>query len=509
MGSIAKTGFSRCLVAAALATAECTGVVVVEVPLTTTPSRAQFFDDQTQLYRPSRQQSGPFFENLFEPTYSRKPRKRSHRSGHSSRKPPQHKKEEKGRWVAPQVEKPSTKQKPVRRDAGSTVAIPLPRPRLPPWTEPRSFAEAAGPGFDRAEVTSAPTDCDQRLAAVAGIELLPRLIGPGKCGGRDMVELDFVRLPNHSRVEVKPPAILRCPTAESFVAWIRDEVSPRINMLGGALRGVEDYGSYECRSRNHVPGAKLSEHAKGNAIDVLDFILAHGRRIKLTDMTVPKVMRDELRNTACHRFTTVLGPGADTYHNGHIHLDNIMRKNGYRICEWDVREPPPPSTESANTHDRPPAKSVFVHPVTVGPWAIARTYNANKLINCTMSRSAGALKITFVRDRDDLLLVLSSPKWKLDRGRTYSLRLVAGSRSVEAKALAEAKSVTIALESRRFKAKIRSANALEVRGKGATLRVPLDRSSAALERLDECFEKNGREKSKTNPFIAPSRNLRH
>ncbi len=507
MGSFAKTGFSRCLVAAALATAECTGVAVVEIPLTTTPSRAQFFDDQTQPHRRSRQQSGPFFENLFEPLYPRRPRKRSHWSRHSSRKLPQHKNEEKGRWVAPQVETPATKQKPVRRAGGSTVAVPLPRPRPPPWTEPLSFAEAAGPGFDSADVASAPTDCDQRLAATAGIELLPRLIGPGNCGGRDMVELNSVRLPNHSRVEIKPPAILRCPMAESFAAWIRDEVSPRINVLGGALRGVEDYGSYECRSRNHVAGAKLSEHAKGNAIDVRDFILAHGPRMKLTDTTVPKAMRDELRNTACHRFTTVLGPGADTYHNGHIHLDNIMRKNGYRICEWDVREPPPPSTESANTHVRPPAKSVFAHPMTVGPWAITKTYNANKLINCTMSRSAGALKITFVRARDDLLLVLSSPKWKLDRSRTYSVRLVAGSRSVEAKALAETKSVTIALASRQFKAKIRSANALVVRGKGATLRVPLDRSSAALERLDQCFEKNGREKSKTNPFVAPNRKL--
>ena len=273
-----------------------------------------------------------------------------------------------------------------------------------------------------------------------------------------------------------------------------------MNVLGGALRGVEDYGSYECRSRNHVAGAKLSEHAKGNAIDVRDFILAHGPRMKLTDTTVPKAMRDELRNTACHRFTTVLGPGADTYHNGHIHLDNIMRNNGYRICEWDVREPAPPSTESANMHVRPPAKSAFAHPMTVGPWAIAKTYNANKLVNCTMSRSAGELKITFVRARDDLLLVLASPKWKLDRRRKYFVRLVAGSGSVKAKALAEAKSVTIALASRRFKSKIRSANALEVRGKGATLRVPLDRSSAALERLDECFEKNGREKIEDEPL---------
>jgi hypothetical protein len=137
--------------------------------------------------------------------------------------------------------------------------------------------------------------------------------------------------------------------------------------------------------------------------------------------------------------------------------------------------------------------------------AIATTYKADKFDNCTMSRSTGELEISFVRTQDGLLVVLDSPKWKLDRGNAYSVKLAAGSRSVDAKALAETKSVTIALADPRFNAKLRSANSLEVRGKGATLHVPLDGSRAALERLDECFEKNSREGSViTNPFVAPS-----
>ena len=40
------------------------------------------------------------------------------------------------------------------------------------------------------------------------------------------------------------------------------------------------------------------------------------------------------------------------------------------------------------------------------------------------------------------------PKWKLERGKGYTIRLMAGSRSVEAKALAESKAVTIALADR-------------------------------------------------------------
>jgi hypothetical protein len=217
----------------------------------------------------------------------------------------------------------------------------------------------------------------------------------------------------------------------------------------------------------------------------------------------------------------VLGPGADSYHNGHIHLDILERSHGSRICEWDVREPPPPATKIASAHVQLAATSVLAQPqtrdsqaVTAGPWAIATTYKANKFESCTMSRSEGELGITFVRTQDGLLVILESPKWKLDRGKVYTVRLFAGSLSVDAKALAETKNVTIALSDTRLNSKLRSASILEVRGEGATLRVPLDGSSTAFERLETCFNKREasetnplvrRKASETNPFVAPSR----
>jgi hypothetical protein len=120
-----------------------------------------------------------------------------------------------------------------------------------------------------------------------------------------------------------------------------------------------------------------------------------------------------------------------------------------------------------------------------------------------MSRSTDELDITFVRAQDGLLLLLDSQKWKLERGKAYAVRLVAGSRSVEAKALAENKAVTIALVDRSLDERLRSADALEVRGEGATLRVPLDGSTAALGRLEACFDKNNRAGVETNPFVSP------
>jgi hypothetical protein len=143
--------------------------------------------------------------------------------------------------------------------------------------------------------------------------------------------------------------------------------------------------------------------------------------------------------------------------------------------------------------------------VIVGPWSIVTTYKADKFESCTMSRSASGLGISFIRNQDGLLLNLDSTKWKLERGNAYTVRLAAGSQSVDAKALAETKGVTIAFADRSFNDNLRKAHVLEVRGEGDTIRVPLDGSTVALDRLEACFEKNGREGRETNPFVAPSR----
>ena len=82
--------------------------------------------------------------------------------------------------------------------------------------------------------------------------------------------------------------------------------------------------------------------------------------------------------------------------------------------------------------------------VSVGPWTIAASFKAEKFDRCTMSRSANDLDITFARSQDGLFLFLDSSKWKLERGKAYDVTLVAGARLVQAKALAEAKSVAIA-----------------------------------------------------------------
>jgi hypothetical protein len=155
----------------------------------------------------------------------------------------------------------------------------------------------------------------------------------------DIVSLEAVVLADKTRVAVTPPATVRCAFAEVFVQWVREDVAPRLRGRNGVLKSIDNYDSYDCRGRNRLVGAKLSEHAKANALDVRSVKLASGAVLGLTDPHVAKEFREALRKAACARFHTVLGPGSDGYHEDHVHMDLAERAADYRVCHWDVREP--------------------------------------------------------------------------------------------------------------------------------------------------------------------------
>ncbi len=224
----------------------------------------------------------------------------------------------------------AARQTPWPRMKPASITQPLPSPAALP----------EAPGADRTKVTDAPSACAKRLRD-AGVELstLPDIVGPGECMAIDVVRVEALRSKLGSRVALSPHATMRCPAAEALAAWIRDEVSPVLERTESPLIAMGVDASLECRGRNRVAGAKVSQHGFGNAIDVNAFTLKGGNVFRLTDAAADKDIRNRIKETACARFTTVLGPGSDGYHEGHIHLDVIERRGGYRLCQWDVRDP--------------------------------------------------------------------------------------------------------------------------------------------------------------------------
>jgi len=186
------------------------------------------------------------------------------------------------------------------------------------------------------------------------VRLLPSISGPDSCGADNVVLLEAVVLEDGQRVALVPAATLRCPMAEAVVRWIREKVAPAAATLGSPARTIVTAGSYECRGRDRVMGAKISEHSRANALDLRGLTLANGTVVDLTDKAASKEFRELIRQSACNTFTTVLGPGSDDSHANNIHLDLIERKGNYRICQWDVLTAPEVGSTLSPEHPHAP-----------------------------------------------------------------------------------------------------------------------------------------------------------
>jgi hypothetical protein len=207
--------------------------------------------------------------------------------------------------------------------------IPLPRARP---------AAILGDQLPTSTTNVEPSLCQLRLATLAEFRPARPITGPGECSAADVVTLEAVLLLDRQRVVFSPAAILRCTMAEAVAQWVRNDVAPAIAELIAPLRVIETLDSFSCRTFNGIIGAKLSEHGHANALDLHSFKLANGAIVELTNATVSKSLRDKIRDTACLRFSTVLGNGADAYHESHVHVDLMERTNNYRICQWNVLE---------------------------------------------------------------------------------------------------------------------------------------------------------------------------
>jgi hypothetical protein len=231
-------------------------------------------------------------------------------------------------------------------DAAVRPSIPLPRPRpaeAPVAKPPAQTAADKSAAAPPAESTPPPPSAC-RVALTEDIAIapsLPPIKGPGSCGGDDIVRLEAVVLADKTRVALKPAATLRCTMATAVADWVRTDVAKLAASLDTVISEIDNFDSFECRGRNRVSGALLSEHGKANALDVRSLKFADGRVLGLTDRTSDRALRESVLHSVCARFSTVLGPDSDWYHEDHIHLDLAERRSNYRICQWDVLDPLP------------------------------------------------------------------------------------------------------------------------------------------------------------------------
>lgn len=198
--------------------------------------------------------------------------------------------------------------------------------------DPATAPDQSPEPVDEAEIAQ----CEAELRALGAVfERRDTIDGEGACG---------VYRPYNLRqaapgIIVKPDTEMTCASALATARWVHDEVLPAVGVLGTGveLREITHASTYVCRTRNNQPDAKISEHARGTAIDISGFGLDNHDPIPIVPRagkgTIEEAFQRAVRAGACMHFTTVLGPGSDEYHDNHLHFDLAERSSGYRLCQ--------------------------------------------------------------------------------------------------------------------------------------------------------------------------------
>ncbi len=246
---------------------------------------------------------------------------------------------------------PIPQQKPIReQQPAETPPIPMEKPAGPsdtpvvPADKPDTpvqgpvTGETQEPPPPSATIAPEPDEehkaCMAQLSAMgATFKEIPRIDDGNGCGIDKPIALTSP-LPG---IEFKPEGKMRCEAALALAQWMKESVIPSAAALeNGRIITVNQASTYICRLRNNATTGKISEHARGNAIDVASFTFENGKTIGIEprreDPTLTGAFQRAASASACLYFTTVLDPESDAAHETHFHLDVLERNGGFRYC---------------------------------------------------------------------------------------------------------------------------------------------------------------------------------
>ncbi|MEM9278945.1 MAG: extensin family protein [Pseudomonadota bacterium] len=234
--------------------------------------------------------------------------------------------------------------------AGQSFAqtIPVPEPNPNSVKVERTEDASAEPEPEKKRIYQSA--CPAVLNGTVVAKLLPP-ISENQCGERSPLEVTGI-----AGVKLSSKAVMNCRMATTLAEWMHDANSAAENILETKLSSIVSSTGYQCRRRNNAPDGKISEHGFANALDIIGFTFENGSTVTLLDdwplseetedenssegqpapETTPEFrFLKKVRDQACERFTTVLGPESDTFHTDHFHFDLGCHGKTctYRICQ--------------------------------------------------------------------------------------------------------------------------------------------------------------------------------
>lgn len=168
-----------------------------------------------------------------------------------------------------------------------------------------------------------PELCLQTLMTGAVAQPLPDLVESAQCGIADQVLMSGV-----SGADLAP-LNTRCQTALRMAMWMEHGVHPAAEQhFGQRVARVNHISSYSCRPIRtpRGPSARMSTHARAEAVDIAGFVLSDGTRISLLeswgDDGPAGAFLADVRTAACTWFRLTLGPSFNRLHADHFHLQH-------------------------------------------------------------------------------------------------------------------------------------------------------------------------------------------
>jgi len=131
-------------------------------------------------------------------------------------------------------------------------------------------------------------------------------------------------LVKQSSIALDKPMTVTCPMAMEVTDFEEQIVQPAaMRIFKRRVVLVRQLGSYSCRG---IRGTRrLSEHGRGQALDVAGFDLDGGMKITVKEHWSGAGDRSrflqEVAKGACKLFNVVLTPKSDADHRDHIHVD--------------------------------------------------------------------------------------------------------------------------------------------------------------------------------------------
>lgn len=230
--------------------------------------------------------------------------------------------------------KPDEKPEP-KNEAQPAVIVPSEKPTPPEQAEPKQ-PEPAKPAPDERVYQVA---CPALISGDVEGKLLSPIEDGAQCGVHSPLSLTAIG--KDEPLKLANPVKTNCAMAVTLAQWSNDVKNAAQDIYGKDIK-ITQIGTgsdYQCRKVNGASTGRVSEHAFGNALDIMSFTFSDGSKTELESgwngADKEKAFWRAVHGASCKLFMTVIGPDGDAAHRTNMHLDQGCHGKSCtaRICQ--------------------------------------------------------------------------------------------------------------------------------------------------------------------------------